>query len=249
MNKKTTWLHLIWLWLWLALPLYAQDDTSLQLNLRRDFGYGSGANMQGTFSFRVEGPDNLDRVAFFIDDTEIGSDNEPPFRLQFKTDNYALGVHTLSAVGYTSAGQEIQSNRITRNFVSPSAAGKTIIWLIVPLLVLSLGGRFVTSWIANRGRQQAGKPIISGPLGGTICVRCKRPFAIHLWSFRIVTARGDRCPHCGKWQWVHRMPDELLDAAAEATAAAEAQKETAVVTPPDDEARHRRQLEDSRFDN
>lgn len=244
---KLTVIGLAVLWLLASVPAYAQDDTTVNLTLRRDFGFSSGTSIQGTFSLRITGPDNLERVAFFIDDTEIGSDTESPFRLQFKTDAYALGTHSLSAVGYTSDGHEIRSNRITREFVSPSASGNYLIWIIVPLLILSLGGRWVSSWIANRGRKKTGKPVISGPLGGTICVQCKRPFAIHLWSFRVVAFRIDRCPHCGKWQRANRMPEALLEAAAEAATAAE----TAVSAPedPDDPEKLRRQLDDSRFDS
>ncbi|MBE2202100.1 MAG: Ig-like domain-containing protein [Anaerolinea sp.] len=249
MSKKPTWIYFICMWLWLAMPLHAQNDATLKLSLRRDFGYGNGANIQGTFSFRIDGPDNLQRVVFFIDDTAIGSDTEAPFRLQFKTDNYALGVHTLSAVGYTHDGQEINSNRITRNFVSASEAGNFLIWIIVPLLILSLGGRMVVAWLANRGRREADKPILSGPLGGTICARCKRPFAIHLWSLRLVTFRIDRCPHCGKWQHVQRMPDELLQTAVAAATEAAAKAAQPHTADPDETAKQRRQLDDSRFEN
>lgn len=122
----------------------------------------------------------------------------------------------------------------------------SILWILIPILVLSLGGRMVASWIANRDRRQTGKPIISGPLGGTICPKCHRPFAIHLWSIRLVLARLDRCPHCGRWSFVQRVHPDVLDAAADAM------NQVAVTNPdtePDEAETWRRRLDDSRFED
>ncbi|NOX60535.1 MAG: hypothetical protein GXP42_01080, partial [Chloroflexi bacterium] len=70
------------------------------LSLRRDWGYGGFAgDIQGTFTMKVEGPDDLVSVDFYIDDQLIGTDTEPPWRLRFVTDDYPLGVHELRAVG------------------------------------------------------------------------------------------------------------------------------------------------------
>ncbi len=244
--KRKIWLLLL-LWLSSTTVLYAQEN-SLSLRLSRDFGYGSGAQVRGTFSYRVTGPEDLERVVFLLDNETIGEDTEAPFRLQFHTENYALGEHTLSAIGYTSSGAELHSNTLQRNFVSSSQANNVILWIVVPIVILAVGGRFIAARLANRNRREDGKPAISGTWGGTICPNCGRPYAIHFWSFKLVVARLDRCPHCGKWKMVRRMPQEMLEAAAEAwetTDAAPATKEA----PENAEQKLQDQLDDSRFDD
>ncbi len=225
---------------------WAQEGADIiSLRLSRDFGFGMGANIQGTFSYRVSGPDNLVRVVFLLDGEEIGEDAEAPFRLQFRTETYALGVHTMSAEGYTNDGRTLQSNVIQRQFVSGSESTKVALWLIVPILLIAVGGRFLTSWIAGRNRANQDQPAIVGPFGGTLCPKCGRPFAMHIWGLNIGLGKYDRCPHCGKWSVVRRVhPDALYDAAQ---AFQDDEPETAVPTLTEEE-RLRKQLDDSRFD-
>src|SRR5690606_9954169 len=109
-----------------------EEEPGITLRLSRDFGYGSGIEAQGRFSYRVEGPDDLVRVEFYMDDTLIGTDEEAPFRLQFDTGQYELGLHRMSAIGYTAGGQELASNIITREFVSAETGIRSA--------VLTLGG-------------------------------------------------------------------------------------------------------------
>ena len=136
----------------------AQSDNELSLRLRRDLGTGIGTSIQGTFSFRVSGPDNLISVIFYIDDQIVGEDSEAPFRLQFKTDEYSLGVHTLRAVGVTQDGQELTSNSLSRNFISGSSANRTTLYIVIPIILIAIGGRLLSSWIANRGRKASDNP-------------------------------------------------------------------------------------------
>lgn len=236
----------VFILLLVVVPVNAQETISLRLN--RDFGFGMGSNIQGTFSFRVSGPDNLERVEFLIDGEIIGEDDTAPFRLQFRTESYALGVHTMSAVGYTSDGRNLQSNAIQHQFVSGGSANRVVLWLIIPILVLALGGWLFSSWIANRGRTNKDQSAITGPFGGTICPKCGRPFAMHIWGLNVGLGKYDRCPHCGKWSLVRRVHPDVLHSTA--AALAEKEGETAV-TPPsstNDEDAFRQQLDDSRFD-
>jgi hypothetical protein len=233
--------------LWITVSVSAQEETQLSLRLNRDFGTALGGRIQGTFSMRVTGPDELVRVVFFIDDESIGEDNEGPFRMQFRTDSYRPGIHTMRATGYTGSGLELHSNEISRDFMEGGESTQTTIIIVVALLVLVLGGRMLASRIANRGQGVASRPAISGPLGGTICPNCNRPYALHLWGVRLVVVRLDRCPHCGKWRFVRRASPEDLQTAAELL------EEEAVADTPakpiSDEDRLRRDLDDSRFDD
>ncbi len=225
-----------------AIPASAQE--ALTLRLRRDFGFGLGSNVQGTFSFRVSGPDNLERVEFLIDGDIIGADDMAPFRLQFRTESYSLGIHTLSAVGYTGDGRILNSNTIQRQFVSGSSANRVALWIIIPILVLALGGRAVSSWIANRGRAHEDKLAVTGPFGGTLCPKCSHPFAMHIWGINVGLGKYDRCPHCGKWSLVRRVPSDVLHSAS--VALAKDVGENAPTTNDGDS--FRQQLDDSRFD-
>ena len=196
-------------------PALSQGESSLSLRLRRDFGFGAGTSIRGTFSYRIDGPDDLAQVQFLIDDEVIGEDTDAPFRWQFNTKDYDLGVHTLSAIGYTTDGRTLQSNTITREFISGGDSSQFTGILIVVILVLVVGGRLISARIANRGQSSTSKQADSGPLGGTICPRCGRPYAIHIWSLNLIAGRIDRCPHCKKWAFVHRANPDALVAANE----------------------------------
>jgi hypothetical protein len=227
---------------------FAQEGTPLSLRLSRDFGAGFGSQIQGTFSFHVTGPDDLERVVYFIDDVEIGQDTAAPFVLQFRTENYGLGVHSLRAEGFTADGRQLASNTLNREFISGSNATRRALTIIIPILVLSLGGTAVAAWFANRNSSKTGLPAIYGVLGGTICPNCAKPYAFHWWSFKLVVARFDRCPHCGKWKVVKRYPQSVLEASAEAMLAAQ-KMETAVSPTLSPEEQLRKKLDDSRFND
>ena len=250
LNRMRRYLSLsLLLFLILTPSAFAQTDAALQLGLRRDFGTGIGASIQGTFSLRAEGPADLERVVFYLDDQPMAEVTAPPFRYQFHTDAYPPGLHTFSAVGHTAVGQEIASNTITRNFLTSGEATKIMVWIIAPVLALVLVGGLITGWLARR--RHAANPemmAVDGAFGGAICPKCKRPFARHWWGLNIVVGKYDRCPHCGKWSIVQRAHPAVLEAALEAMKQADAQ--AGAPLPPTDEqdALHRR-LDESRFDN
>ncbi len=249
-----SWLILISLFLGMLVgagTAVAQSNNELELRLNRDFGTGIGSNIQGTFSFRVSGPDDLASVTFYIDDQIVGEDSEAPFRLQFKTDDYPLGVHTLHATGLTQDGRTLSSNSLSRNFISSGSAGRTTLYIVIPIIIIAIGGRFLSSWLANRGHKKstASGVKVHGPYGGTICPKCHKPFARHIWGFNVVVGKYDRCPHCGKWSIVRALPPDVLDAAVDAMQQAEATQNQANPNDTDDENRWRKRLDDSKFDS
>lgn len=234
---------------------YAQSDNLLELGLSRDFGYGGfGNDIQGLFTIKVKNPpDNLTRVTFFIDSTSMGEDTSPPFSLQFNTDSYSLGTHTLSAIGYTSAGNEINSNKIAANFVPASAGTQSIIKIVIPIvglvllmIVVSLG----LPLILNKGKLTNLPPGTArnyGIGGGAICPKCGRPFPLRLWWLNLGLSKFDRCPYCGKWGFVR--PRSLNDLrAAEATELAQALPDT-VIAGESEAEKLKKEIDDSRFQN
>lgn len=236
---------IFWVVLAFLLPLHAaaQEEAELRLSLSRDFGASFGSQIRGTFSMRVTGPDDLAQVEFFIDGRSVGVDTEAPFRLQFQTGSFTLGVHTMNAIGTTVNGRELRSNEIQREFVSASASNNRTVWIIIPLLVLIVGGRLLSNWLSNRGQTKPAEQVVNGPWGGTICPNCHKPYALHWWSFRLVLGRFDRCPHCGSWRFVRPLHPEVLNASVEAMVAAEAEEEGE--RPSEDTLR--RKLDDSRY--
>jgi DNA-directed RNA polymerase subunit RPC12/RpoP len=225
----------------------AQAET-LNLSLSRDFGYGGFNNdIQGTFSLHASGPSTLVRVDFFIDDAQIGEITRTPYNLQFVTDNYPLGVHSLYAIGYTSGGKQLQSPKIVRNFVSPSAGTGATLRIVIPILVLVFGAMLLAAIIPIlMGRKTVslapGTPR-SYTLGGAVCPKCKRPFAFHIFGVRLLVARLDRCPYCGKWSFVRWTSlDELRTAER-----AEAQTPQGQIPEISAEEKQKKELDDSKY--
>ncbi len=215
------------LFLFLALLLclvpsvYAQTETPPQMDfsLNRDWGYGGlNGQIQGHFSARVRGPDNLQRVVFYLDDQVLGEVTAPPFKIRFVTDDYPLGEHVLYAVGYTADGQVLTSNRVQRVFVSPEEGWQVAGRIIIPALGLSVGVILLVALVSFLGerRRGPGAPRSYGLFGGAVCPRCGRPFARHWWAPNMVTAKYDRCPHCGKWSIVRAASPQALREAEEA---------------------------------
>jgi len=255
---KKTFLIIVILTIFAALTFshaQAQSENELDLGLSRDFGYGGfGNDIQGLFSMKINNPpDNLTRVAFLIDGTSIGEDSEPPFKLQFNTDSYPLGLHTLSATGFTADGKELHSNEIKVEFVPASAGGKAALTIVIPiigLLLLMVLASFVIPLVLSRGKSSnipMGEPRKYGIGGGAICPKCGRPFPLRLWWINLGLHKIDRCPHCGKWSLVRpRSMAELR--AAEAAELTQAQPGGAIGGESEAD-KLKKELDDSRFQN
>ena len=228
---------------------FAQAE-ELTLNFSKDFGYSSGSGeIQGTFSMRVGGPDDLARVEFYIDEALIGEDAEPPFRLQFSTDNFPVGEHSMYAIGYTTSGQELHSPVRHANFITAQegwqAAGK----IIIPLIAVIVGAVLLSAvvpMLTGRGQHEKlplGSERSYGISGGAICPKCQRPFSIHFFGMNMVVGKLDRCPYCGKWSVVR------IASAQELRAAEEAEVEASRGQMPDaaPEEKFKKDLDDSKY--
>lgn len=234
-----------------AATAFAQEDTPLDLRLSRNFGFSSGTGkIQGTFTIRVAGPDDLARVVFFIDGDVMGEANEAPFELKFHTGDYPLGVHTLNAVGYTLDGSELYSNQQKREFVSAEVGWRTAGSIVLPLLgiiVIVMVISIAAPSLVGRGKKKSlplGEQRSYGIFGGTICPKCDRPFGMHIWGLNMMVGKFDRCPHCGKWSLVRRATLAALQQAEAAELETESQFERETSSP---EERLLKDLEDSRY--
>lgn len=227
----------------------AQSD-ELTISFSRDFGYSSGGgDIQGLFSIKVSGPDTLTKVVFYIDDEVIGEDSEAPFKLQFNTDNYSLGQHAIYAAGTTSDGKELKTKTVHANFVSASEGNQAAMRILIPVLGIVLVAVLLAAVVPIlTGRKtvalEPGTPR-TYTLGGAICPKCQRPFAVHIYGVNLGLGKLDRCPYCGKWSVVRRTSLQNLRAAEEAEL--ERAQETGQVQGMSEEEKLKKQLEDSKF--
>jgi len=234
-----------------ALPAQAQDDQTLSLRMSRDFGYSSGTGrIQGTFSMIASGPENLERVQFKIDEQVMGEVSQPPFRLRFSTGNYPFGVHTLVATGVTSDGNILESDPVRVEFVSADEGWQTAGKIVIPIVAI-VGGimlaTFLLPLLFRRGKRvqlPAGARRSYGMLGGGICPKCNRPFALHVFGLNLVVGKLDRCPYCGQWSLVRRASLQELHAAEGAELEAMPGKPELTDSSEED---YRRQVEESRY--
>ena len=230
-----------------AIPAVAlAQDEELSLRLTRDFGYGAGAQIQGKFSLRVDGPDNVVKVDFIIDGETVHTATEPPYRYQFNTNEYAPGMHTMTAIGYKADGTPVHGAEFVRQFLSDDQAKSSTMKLIVPVLVIvgiaTLLGALGPVLI-RRGKEF--KPGSYGTAGGAVCPRCTFPYARSIMAPNLVVGKLSRCPHCGKWAVVTAASQAAL-AAAEVRLAADNQGE---VKQDSETEKLRQRMDESRFED
>lgn len=232
-------------------PALAQEEEpGISLKLNRDYGYGGfGGEIQGTFSLKASGPDELVEVQFYIDDTLIGTDATTPYKIQFRTEIYPPGAHTFHAIGILPDGTEVHSNKINRQILSGEEAGKSTIKLVVIILGVIIGisviGIVLPNMLGKKGKQiQIGEYSLAG---GAVCPRCKMPYSRHAFSPNLAVGKLERCPHCGKWAIVRRASKADLESAEERFR--QDKKEGGLVVSQDEDEILRRALEDSRFDD
>jgi hypothetical protein len=222
---------------------FAQEP-ALALNISRVFGYGGlDDKIEGLFSLHTDGPDDLVRVVFFMDDNLLAADTEPPFELQFSTNDYALGEHRFYALGSTAAGAELHSNEIVRVFITKEESGQQVIGLVLPLLAGVAAVVTIMLLVMTLLGRKASFNGGYGRLGGAVCPQCGLPYALSFWAPSLVAGRLQRCPRCGKWALVRRARPEDL-AAAEARWRGDAGTQE---TGEGQAERARRQIDDSRY--
>ena len=222
------------------------DTETLTLRLSRDWGYGAGGQIQGKFSLRVDGPDDIVKVDFIIDGVVVQTLTEMPFRYQFSTDEFPAGIHTLTAVGYRSDGSSIQGTEFVRQFLSADEARSSTMKIVLPLLLvvgaISLVG-ILGPVLMGRGKEF--KPGQYGAAGGAVCPRCQFPYSRNVMAPNMLVGKLQCCPHCGKWAIVPRASQSALEAAEERWA----REGTSSVIAPSEDEKSQQMLDDSRYES
>ena len=225
-----------------------ETDESLELSIRKSFGYKAGSRIQGSFWLEAHGPGEVEYVLFFLDEEVMGEVREVPFKIAFSTSSYPLGDHCISATAELANGEKLASERICYTFVGADAVKSEMAGFVVPfvvgLAVLTLGGTLITSLIT--GRKGGFKLGAYSAAGGSVCPRCALPYSRHFISPNLIVGKLGRCPHCGKWAIVRRATAIELEQAEENYRGlrGDAQK------PVEDEVeRLRKQIEDTRYES
>ena len=222
-NRKIffTWLLVGLLLSLVVLPATAQSE-GYSIHMTRNFGYGGGINIRGTFTISLVGDESqVEKVNFLIDGSSFAVVETAPFKYQFHTDDYGFGMHLLTAEYTLMNGTTALTSSVQYNFVTPederSQVTSIFLWIggavVVTLLIVGL-----VQGVLLKGKGQThvpGEQRNYGMLGGAVCPKCGRPFPRHFWGIKLIVGRLDRCDNCGKWSMTHRASDDAL-AAAEA---------------------------------
>lgn len=257
-------LHLIILLavLLLAFPRSAIAQTpEFRLDVNRDFGYGAGSNVRGTFTNRIYGAqENIASVTFMLDDQVMAEVTQPPFSFKYHTDNYPSGRHEMTAVVTTTDGREVVTPPVSVNLLTAQSQNVSMQRIFLPLglvlavvAVIGIGSQVLMT--RRNGPPKPGAERHYGFKGGTICPRCGRTYPIHFFSINLIGGVIDRCDYCGKVAFVRSQPRAILDAAVAAERAAARAEEhslpglagSAAQSELSDEERARKLLDDSRY--
>lgn len=197
----------------------AQEGYSIHMD--RDFGFGNGSQIRGTFSISLIGAEEaVSAVVFKIDDQELAALSQPPFKFQFNTSNYPSGDHALSAEVTLKDGSTLTTATRTYQFATADEESAFMKEIIFPLLgvlllvmVLGIGSQFLAARGKPVGGPEPGTQRNYGFTGGSICPKCNRPTPIHPLGLNLLVGKLSRCENCGKWSIMRRVPMELLRAA------------------------------------
>ena len=261
MSKITRISLFIFFLLALTTPVFAQEapraqEAEYRVQTRRDFGYGNGSDVRGNFSLTIYGnAENIQSVTYRLDDTDMATVAEPPYKFSFNTSSYPAGQHAISAVVRTKDGREVTTPNVRLNFLSVDQQNQSFQKILFPLLGIIFGvmiiGVAAQFFMFRRdpSRLIPGAPRSYGLKGGTICPRCKRAYGIHFWSINLIGGALDRCDYCGKWAVVRSRPRAELDAAVQAEMNAANASETSLpgVEAQSEEEKLSKLLDESKY--
>ena len=204
--KKTRY----WIGLLLVLALVfvfseaqAQTESPLVLRLTRNFGYGSGSDIQGNMTLYLNGDmSSVERVVYYMDDEIMAEVTQEPFKLPFSTDDYEPGMHKMRAEVSRTDGKITPAGPIVYNFLSASESGEKTTSILIAVIGISLAAAGLSWFISSR--QKGGAVATGGIHGLAVCNRCGKAFPRSFFGMNMVVGKFERCPHCGKWQLTRR---------------------------------------------
>lgn len=191
-------------------PALAQNgEADWSLNLRRDWGYGMGSDIQGKMTLSLSGDlSNVSRVLYFFNNDMVSEQTREPFRFSFNTDEFVSGLNTIHAEVHTIDGKVSSLSPLVYNFLSSDQASNAAIKMIGSIVGITLLVSALSFFISSRNRGQNKNGI--GHLGLAVCKQCDRTFPRSFFGLNMVAGKFERCPHCGKWQITRRASPEQI---------------------------------------
>ena len=202
----------------LLLPMgsvLAQSEAPFTVHLSRNFGYGNGADIQGSMTLSLKGEESqVAKVTFQIDGANVAEVNAKPFKYSFNTDQYEAGLHKLGAEVETLDGQTYTTRGLTYRFLTGTEVGDGMKRILIPIGIITVVGlgfsTIAQTLTAKKKSQKPGQPIDYGFSGGAICPKCGHPFARSWYSPHVGAVKVERCPSCKKWSLVGRASLDAL---------------------------------------
>jgi hypothetical protein len=197
-------------------PVCAQNDQpELRVVLVRNFGYGGFGKIQGRFTVKLKDPpEGLKEVKFYLDDELVHEVGIAPYEYKFHTGDFEEGEHTIFVTGVLTSGVELDSDPISKVFLSSEQAWSETQGLIIPLLlftaILTLIGTGAPLLGSRKRDFRIGR---YGAAGGAVCPRCEFPFSRSIFSPNLLVGKLVRCPHCGKISLLARASSKQLQEA------------------------------------
>jgi len=201
----------------------AQDE-DYRIHVNKDKGYSWASDIQGRFTIRLLGDETrVKEVAFLIDGTILSTVNSAPFSDQFETGDFSEGTHNLSAEVHLKDGSQVTTSALVYSFLGSAQVNEQMKPFFIGIGGALLGIFVIVAlvqWLFFKKKKTSprapGEPRSYGPLGGTICPKCGRPFSRHLFGLNLLTHRLERCDNCGKWVMTKRANPAELQAAEQA---------------------------------
>jgi hypothetical protein len=193
MPRRKAVISTVLLLLLVALPICI----AVELRINRDNGTQIGDKIKGKFSARLRDTEGIEKVEFYLDGELVLTDEEEPFRWDFRTSDYPDGVHTIKAIAYLSDGGTVEVED-SREFTTDFGQWWTLfIWGTI-LFVAGLS--LFAIWVTNRERKQ--------PQGKTRCPQCDTVFDRQWSPMHMGDALRNTCPTCAKSFWAKKISDE-----------------------------------------
>ncbi len=181
----------------------AQTESPWVLRLTRNFGYGSGSDIQGNMTLYLDGDmSSVVRVVYYMDDVVMAEVSQEPFKLPFATGDYAPGVHKMRAEISSADGKITSAGPIVYNFLSAVESGQKTTSILIAVVGISLAAAGLSWFISSRGK--GGAVATGGMHGLAVCKQCGKVFPRSFFGMNMVVGKFERCPHCGKWQLTRR---------------------------------------------
>jgi len=126
-----------------VIPMNAAAQGSLTLNLDRNFGTALGGLIQGTFTLRGDGPEEVQNLTVFFNGDQVHFVTGNTIAWQFNTGDYPSGAMNITLYGVDDVGGEYLATRQV-TFLGGAASNiftVAVITLVVVAILCKYGPR------------------------------------------------------------------------------------------------------------